>query len=76
MVPFPTIPPSEPFGWKDFFDSLSLPLGPIPPIRGKCHKVTKGVGKVARAKPVTDEWNAEGFRVFAPKAGTSFGSLV
>ena len=23
MVPFPTIPPSESFGWKDFFDSLS-----------------------------------------------------
>ncbi len=22
MVPFQTIPPSEPFGWKDFFDSL------------------------------------------------------
>ena len=21
MVPFQTIPPSEPFGWKDFFDS-------------------------------------------------------
>ena len=23
MVPFQTIPPSEPFGWKDFFDSLT-----------------------------------------------------
>ncbi len=23
MVPFQTIPPSEPFGWKDFFDSLN-----------------------------------------------------
>ena len=22
MVPFPTIPPSESFGWKDFFDKL------------------------------------------------------
>ena len=22
MVPYQTIPPSEPFGWKDFFDSL------------------------------------------------------
>ena len=22
MVPFQTIPPSESFGWKDFFDSL------------------------------------------------------
>ena len=37
MVPFQTIPPSEPFGWKDFFDSLwnissyySIPL-PLSP---------------------------------------------
>ena len=26
MVPFQTIPPSEPFGRKDFFDSLVYPL--------------------------------------------------
>ena len=26
MVPFQTIPPSEPFGLKDFFDSLRSPL--------------------------------------------------
>ena len=24
MVPFPTIPPSESFGWTDFFDSRFL----------------------------------------------------
>ena len=27
MVPFPTIPPSEFFGRKDFFDSLAFPWG-------------------------------------------------
>ena len=26
MVPFPTILPSESFGWKDFFDSLPSPF--------------------------------------------------
>ncbi len=31
MVPFPTIPPSESFGWKDFFDSLAFPWGKVPP---------------------------------------------
>ncbi len=29
MVPFQTIPPSEPFGWKDFFDSLKHFIGEV-----------------------------------------------
>ncbi len=35
----------------------SLPLGPIPLVKGKCPEGTKGIGQVARAKPVTDEGN-------------------
>ena len=29
-------------------DTPSLPLGPIPPVRGKCPEGAKGVGKVPR----------------------------
>ena len=35
----------------------SLPLGPIPLVKGKCPEGTKGIGQVVRAKPVTDEGN-------------------
>ena len=36
MVPFQTIPPSEPFGWKDFFDSLRADedIGPCKKAQG------------------------------------------
>ena len=42
MVPFPTIPPSESFGWKDFFDSLRADedIGPYKTIKTGC--LTRG----------------------------------
>ena len=38
MVPFQTIPPSESFGWKDFFDSLGNSMGCF--YTGRNHPVT------------------------------------
>ena len=52
-------------GWRLFSGFVvSLPLGPIPLVRGKCPEGTKGVGKVARAKPVPDEGNVKGPKAF------------
>ena len=52
------------------------PQGPIPPIRGKCRVATKGVGKVARAKPATDEGNAKGLGELELEERSSNASLV
>ena len=51
MVPFPTIPPSESFGRKDFFDSLRADedIGPY-----RCAVAEIGIGiQMVRSKTVT-----------------------
>ena len=51
-----------------------LPLGPIPPVRGKCHEVTKGVGKVPPQG--ADEGNARVFGNLGQEECSLNASLV